>query len=163
MPKKAIAITTAALAIVLLAGCSSSDAHQVSSNSSSSSSKSASDSNSKAAASSSQTKAQACAVIGKDMQSISSQVQSQMTKFSSDPTAAVATLQQFDTKLKAAVAEVQNPDVKTQATTFEQAYSGLVGQLAAFAKDPKSVDTTKLQASVTQVETATQGIEKVCG
>ncbi|ROP58780.1 MULTISPECIES: hypothetical protein [unclassified Curtobacterium] len=148
--KKFAALTTAAVAVVLLAGCASGSGG------------SDGDATTAAKPVATQSKAEACKTLESDMKSVSTQLQSQMTKFQSDPTAAVATLKDFDGKLKAATDKVTNKEVHETAAGFEQSFSNLVGQLEAFSKDPKSVDSTKLQDSITDVQSSTQAMSKVC-
>lgn len=144
--QKFAALTTAAVAVVLLAGCASGGAG------------SGSTPTPKA-----QTKAQACKTLESDMKSVSSELQSQMTKIQSDPTTAVAKLKEFDGKLKTATDKVTNEDVHDTASGFEQSFSNLVSQLEAYSKDPQSVDSTKLQDSITDVQKSTQKMSEVCG
>lgn len=146
--KKFAALTTAAVAVALLAGCASGG--------------SGGDATAASKPEATQSKAEACKTLESDMKSVSSQLQSQMTKFQSDPTAAVATLKEFDGKLKAATDKVTNKEVHETAVGFEQSFSNLVGQLEAFSKDPKSVDSTKLQDSITDVQSSTEAMSKVC-
>lgn len=150
MSKKFIAVAVSAAAtVVLLAGCSTGGSGSSSGSDGASTPKT-------------QTKAAACKSISDDMSEISSGLQSQVTKLQSDPTAAAAEIAKFDTKLKAAVDKVQNADVKESATKFESAFGDLSDQLTAYSKDPSSVDATKLQSSITAVQTQTTNMSKVC-
>ncbi|WP_144760030.1 hypothetical protein [Curtobacterium sp. 9128] len=146
--KKFAALTTAAVTVVLLAGCASGGTGTGEA--------------STTPTPKAQTKAEACKTLESDMKSVSSELQSQMSQIQSDPTTAVAKLKEFDGKLKDATAKVTNQDVHDTASGFEQSFSNLVTQLDAYSKDPQSVDATKLQDSITDVQKSTQEMSKVC-
>lgn len=146
--KKSAALVTAALTVVLLAGCASGG------------SGSGGDAT---PTPKTQTKAEACKTLESQLKSVSSELQSQMSTIQSDPTTAVAKLKEFDAKLKTATDDVTNPDVHDAANDFEGSFSKLVTQLEAFAKDPQSADSAALQSSISDVQQSTQTMSKVCG
>lgn len=144
--KKTAALTTAVVTALLLAGCASGG--------------SGADATPTPEA---QSKAAACKSLEGDMKSVASELQEQVTNLQSDPDKAVAELKKFDQKLKAATDDVSNEQVHTAATEFEQSFSTLVGNLETYAKDPKSADVSKLQASIKDTQSSTKSLSKVCG
>lgn len=148
MPKKTIALATAVVAVALLAGCSTGG--------------SGSGATTAAKETKPQTQAQACKSLEGDLQEVSQGLQSQMSTFQSDPKTAVTELKKFDAKLKSAADKVTNEKVHTTVTEFESSFSGLLTQLEAYSNDPKSVDATKLQTAVSDVQSSTTEMSKVC-
>jgi outer membrane murein-binding lipoprotein Lpp len=144
--KKTAALTTAVVTALLLAGCASGG--------------SGADATPTPKA---QSKAAACKSLEGDMKSVSSELQEQTTNLQSNPKKAVSELQKFDAKLKAATDDVSNEQVHAAASEFEQSFSKLVGQLETYAKDPASADATKLQSAITDAQSSTKSLSKVCG
>jgi outer membrane murein-binding lipoprotein Lpp len=144
--KKTAALTTAVVTALLLAGCASGG--------------SGGDATPTPKV---QSKAAACKSLEGDMKSVASQLQEQSANLQSDPQKAVSELQKFDSKLKAATDAVSNEQVHSAASEFEQSFSKLVGELETYAKDPASADAAKLQSAVTDAQSSTKSLSKVCG
>lgn len=110
-----------------------------------------------------QSKAAACKSLEGDMKSVASQLQEQSANLQSDPEKAVSELQEFDSKLKSATDAVTNEQVHAAASEFEQSFSKLVGELETYAKAPGSADASKLQSAITDAQSSTKSLSKVCG
>lgn len=85
-----------------------------------------------------------------------------MTKLQSDPNAAVAKLKEFDASLSDGVDAVTDPTVKPTAQAFHDAYSDVLTQIEAAAKDPKSADLSKFLRTTTKVPQAGNGFQDAC-
>lgn len=166
MPKKTIALATAALAVTLLAGCSAGGADDAGSNggSAGSSSSSRADSGATAAAegSSSQSKAEACTAFEAKVKTAAEGLQSEVSKLQSDPSAAVAKLEEFDGSLADGVDAVTNPTVKPKAEAFHAAYTDMLTQIEAIAADPSSADLSGFQETTTKVQEAGNDFQETC-
>ena len=150
MPRKTIALATAALAVTLLAGCSGGG------------SGSGDHATTAAKDSSSQSKSEACKAFESKVKTAAEGLQSQVTKLQSDPSAAVAKLKEFDGSLSDGVDAVTNPTVKPKAEAFHAAYSDMLTQIEAISKDPKSADLTKFRATTTKVQQAGSDFDETC-
>ncbi|KQO63408.1 hypothetical protein [Curtobacterium sp. Leaf261] len=131
------AVAAAALALTMLAGCSGGGGG-------------------------SQSKAAACKQIESEVKGVSNQLQSQVSKISSDPDAAAKALQKFDDKFSDGVDKVTEPTVKKQATAAEKSFHTMATQITAFAKDPESADVSKLQSNLTTLQKRMGTLSKTC-
>ncbi|MGN8049669.1 hypothetical protein ACTJKO_08240 [Curtobacterium sp. 22159] len=150
MPSKTIALVTAALAVTLLAGCSAGGPG------------SGDGATTAAKDSSSQSKSEACKAFESKVKSAAEGLQSQVSKLQSDPSAAVAKLKEFDGSLSDGVDAVSNPTVKPKAEAFHAAYTDMLTQIEAIAKDPKSADLSKFQETTSKVQDAGNDFDKTC-
>ncbi|QWS33623.1 hypothetical protein [Curtobacterium aetherium] len=158
-------LATAALAMALLAGCSSGgsttaegnqDAGGATSGSSSAPSKAAEEQ------SDSQSKADACKAFESKVRSAAEGLQSEATKLQSDPDAAVAKLKELDASIDEGVDSVSNTEVKGKAEAFQSAYGDMVTRLEQITKDPESADLSAFQESATAVQTAGTDFDTTC-
>ncbi|PCN46916.1 hypothetical protein Csp2054_14495 [Curtobacterium sp. 'Ferrero'] len=133
MPTKTIAVLTAALAVTMLAGCSAGSS-----------------------------KAEQCTKFSERVSSAASGVQDSVANLQSDPDAAVSKLKDLDDKIKSGVSDISDADLKAKADDFENAYSGLITQIEAYAKDPQSVDVSKLTAASSKVQSTGKAFQSEC-
>lgn len=159
MPRKTIALATAAVAVALLAGCSDAGSDG---GSGPGPTPAAEGSTPAASARATQTRAEACTSLQRDLGDVSQGLQSRVSSFQSDPDAAVAELREFDAELRSAADEVTNERVHAAVTEFEGSFSGLLEQLEAYSDDPGSVDVAELQGSIEDVQASTTGMSEVC-
>jgi outer membrane murein-binding lipoprotein Lpp len=130
------AIAAAGLALTMLAGCSGGGG--------------------------SQSKTEACKQIESEVKGVSTQLQSQISKISSDPDAAAKALKKFDDKFSDGVDKVTEPTVKKQASAAEKSFHTMSTQITAFAKDPESADVSKLQSTLTTLQKRMGTLSKTC-
>lgn len=133
------AVAAAALALTMLAGCSGGGG-----------------------GGGSQSKADACKQIESEVKGVSTQLQSQISKISSDPDAAAKALAKFDDKFSDGVDKVTEPTVKKQAGAAEKSFHTMSTQITAFAKDPESADVSKLQSNLTTLQKRMGTLSKTC-
>lgn len=150
MHKKLVSIATAAIAVALLAGCSTGG------------SGGGGDATAAAKQTPTQSKTAACKAFEDRVKSAAEGLQSEVSKLQSDPNAAVAKLKEFDASLSDGVDAVTNPTVKPKAEAFHDAYSDMLTQIEAIAKDPKSADLSKFQDTTTKVQESGNDFQKVC-
>ncbi|MFZ7087594.1 hypothetical protein [Curtobacterium sp. RRHDQ10] len=131
-------IAAAGLALVMLAGCSGGSGSQ------------------------SQSKADACRQIQDELKGVSSQLQSQIAKISSDPGAAAAALRKFDDKFSDGVDKVTEPTVKKQASAAEESFHTMSTEISAYAKDPGSADVSELQSTLATLQQRMTTLSKTC-
>ena len=157
-------LATAALAAVLLAGCSSGGSTTAEGNASSGATTGGSSSapTKAAEASGTQSKADACQAFESKVRSAAEGLQSQAAKLQSDPAAAVAKLKELDSSIDDGVAAVTNTEVKGKAEAFQSAYGDMVTRLEAITKDPESADLSAFQSSATAVQTAGTDFDSTC-
>lgn len=148
MPKKLVSLATAAIAVALLAGCSTGG--------------SGSGATTAAKETTTQSKAAACKAFESKVESAAEGLQSEVAKLQSDPQAAVAKLKEFDTSLSEGVDAVTNPTVKPKAEAFHTAYTDMLTQIEAIAKDPQSADLSKFTDTTTKVQEAGNDFQKAC-
>jgi len=150
MTKKLVSLATAAIAVALLAGCSTGG--------------SGSGDGATTAAKETQTQSQsaACKAFESKVKSAAEGLQSEVGKLQSDPQAAVAKLKEFDASLSDGVDAVTNPTVKPKAEAFHTAYADMLTQIEAIAKDPQSADISKFTDTTTKVQEAGNDFQKVC-
>jgi len=165
MPRKTIAVATAALAVALLAGCSAggsgaSDDDGAAAGPSASSASAAPESATPEAAS--QSKEEACTVFQSKVEAAAKDLQEQSTELQADPAAALAKLDELDRSVAQGVSSVQNAEVKPKAEAFQAAYRDLLTQVEAITQDPASADTTAFSASVQGLEAASNDFRTVC-
>jgi hypothetical protein len=153
-------LATAALAAVLLAGCSSGGSTTAEgtqdTGTSSAPTKAAEEQ------SGSQSKADACQAFESKVRSAAEGLQSEATKLQSDPQAAVAKLKELDADIDDGVDAVSNTEVKGKAEAFQSAYGDMVTRLEAITKDPESADLNAFQDSATAVQTAGTDFDSTC-
>lgn len=150
MRTKTVSIATAVIAVTLLAGCSAGG------------SGSGPGSDATTAAKSSQSKSAACTAFESKVKSAAEGLQSQVTQLQSDPKAAVSKLEEFDTSLAEGVDAVTNPTVKPKAEAFRSAYTDMLTQIEAIAKDPKSADLSAFSKTTSAVQDAGRAFQKTC-
>ncbi|GAA1493635.1 hypothetical protein [Curtobacterium herbarum] len=157
-------LATAALAAVLLTGCSTGGSTSGSDAASQGATTGASSSapTKAAEASGTQSKADACQAFESKVRSAAEGLQSQAAKLQSDPAAAVAKLKELDSSIDDGVAAVTNTEVKGKAEAFQSAYGDMVTRLEAITKDPKSADLSAFQSSATAVQTAGNDFDTTC-
>ena len=161
-------LATAALAAVLLTGCSAGGSTTGTGSASQGATTGANSSGSSSApteaadASGTQSKADACQAFEIKVRSAAEGLQSQAAKLQSDPAAAVAKLKELDSSIDDGVAAVTNTEVKGKAEAFQSAYGDMVTRLEAITKDPKSADLSAFQSSATAVQTAGTDFDKTC-
>ncbi|WIE75263.1 hypothetical protein [Curtobacterium sp. MCSS17_007] len=165
MPRKTIAVATAALAVALLAGCSSggsgaSDDDGAAAGSSASSASAAPESATPKAAS--QSKAEACSAFQSKVEDAAKDLQEQSSQLQADPAAALAKLDELDQSVSEGVSSVQNAEVKPKAEAFQAAYRDLLTQVKAISQDPASADMTAFGASTQGLEAASNDFRTVC-
>lgn len=148
MTKKLVSLATAAVAVALLAGCSTGG--------------SGSGATTAAKETPTQSKTAACKAFESKVESAAKGLQSEVAKLQSDPQAAVAKLKEFDTSLSEGVDAVTNPTVKPKAEAFHTAYTDMLTQIEAIAKDPQSADISKFTDTTTKVQEAGNDFQKAC-
>ncbi len=161
MSRKTIVFATAALAAVLLTGCSAGGSGSGGSGSGSGGSGSGS-SSSETAKASSQSKSEACSAFESKVKDAAQGLQSQVSELQSDPNAAVAKLKEFDQSLSDGVDAVQNADVKPKAEAFHAAYTEMLTQIEAIAKDPQSADLSAFTDTTKKVQEAGNDFQETC-
>lgn len=111
-----------------------------------------------------QSVADACSKLDSDMSGISTELQSNMSKFASDPKAAAEGLGKFSDKLSESVKGVSNPDVKPKAEAASSAYADFTAKIKAAAEDPSTASSkmTELSGSVTKIQESFTELGKVC-
>lgn len=133
MPKKTIALATAGLALVLLAGCSTGPS-----------------------------KAEQCKTFEKTVTSAAEGFQDEAANLQSDPDAAVTKLKELDEKISDGVDDLSDDDLKAKGDAFEEAYGDLVDDIEDIADDPQSADVSALTKSSTKVQDAGNAFQKEC-
>ncbi|ROP72139.1 hypothetical protein [Curtobacterium sp. PhB115] len=133
MPKKTIALATAGLALVLLAGCSSGPS-----------------------------KAEQCKTFEKTVTSAAEGFQDEAANLQSDPDAAVTKLKELNKTIGDGVDELSDDDLKQKGDAFQSAYGDLVDEIETVAKDPQSADTSALTTSSTKVQKAGKAFQDAC-
>ncbi|WP_065961909.1 hypothetical protein [Curtobacterium sp. UCD-KPL2560] len=134
MSRKTIAIATAALSVVLLAGCSAGGP----------------------------SKAEQCREFSKTVQDAASGVQSSAADLQSDPGAALDRLKELDDKIDQGVDELEDADLKEKGDAFSEAYGDMVDAIEDVSEDPGSADVSALTASSQKVQSTGSDFQKAC-
>ncbi|MDR6572427.1 hypothetical protein J2X60_001063 [Curtobacterium sp. 320] len=152
MRTKLVSLTTAAIAVALLAGCSAggsgSDATTAA----------------KSTPTPTQTKAEACKLFTNEVTDATKGMQSQLTELQSDPQAAMAKLDEFDATLKDSADKVTNTEVKPKTDAFAGAFSDFVGMTKdlAASKDPSALSSSGFTEGLQKLETTGKDFQEVC-
>jgi hypothetical protein len=107
-----------------------------------------------------QSKADACKALESTMTSVTSDLNSSVGDFATDPSAAVKKMQSVDDALNKGLDKVSNADVKTAGAKAEKSLAAFVAAAQKFSDDP--TDSDALQKASTNVETDFTAIGKVC-
>lgn len=152
MRTKLVSLTTAAIAVALLAGCSAggsgSDATTAA----------------KPTPTPTQTKAEACKLFTNEVTDATKGMQMQLTELQSDPQAAMAKLDEFDATLKDSADKVTNTEVKPKTDAFAGAFSDFVGMTKdlAASKDPSALSSSGFTEGLQKLETTGKDFQEVC-
>lgn len=152
MRTKLVSLTTAAIAVALLAGCSAggsgSDATTAA----------------KSTPTPTQTKAEACKLFTNEVTDATKGMQMQLTELQSDPQAAMAKLDEFDATLKDSADKVTNTEVKPKTDAFAGAFSDFVGMTKdlAASKDPSALSSSGFTEGLQKLETTGKDFQEVC-
>ncbi len=165
MPRKTIALATAAIAVALLAGCSGGGANggtDGGSGSGSSSAPKASSTPTQAVAA--QSKTEACQAFAKEVSSATQGLQSQVTELQSDPKAAVAKLDELNSTMADSASKVTNSEVKPTTDAFAQAFSDFTAKTKTLAdsKDPSALSDSGFTESLQKLQTTAQDFQTTC-
>ena len=114
------------------------------------------------ASGSSQTKAEACAEMKSQVQSVSQQIQANASELSSDPAKAVAAIDQLSSTFSTAVDGVTNDEVKSVAVPARDALSTFATDFDAIAANPSSADTSKFTTDAQNIQTTFQALGTTC-
>ncbi|MFJ3956032.1 hypothetical protein [Arthrobacter sp. NPDC090010] len=111
-----------------------------------------------------QSAADACAKLDSDMSGVATELQSNMSKFATDPKAAAEGLSKFSDKFKESVKGVTNPDVKSKAEAASTAYADFTAKIKSASEDPATAATklTDLSGASTKVQESFTELGKVC-
>ncbi|MFJ3322244.1 MULTISPECIES: hypothetical protein [unclassified Curtobacterium] len=150
MRTKLVSLTTAAIAVALLAGCSAGD--------------SGSDATTAAKSTPTQTKAEACKLFTNEVTDATKGMQMQLTELQSDPQAAMAKLDEFDATLEDSADKVTNTEVKPKTDAFAGAFSDFVGMTKdlAASKDPSALSSSGFTEGLQKLETTGKDFQEVC-
>jgi hypothetical protein len=152
MRTKLVSLTTAAIAVALLAGCSAggsgSDATTAA----------------KSTPTPTQTKAEACKLFTNEVTDATKGMQMQLTELQSDPQAAMAKLDEFDATLKDSADKVTNTEVKPKTDAFAGAFSDFVGMTKdlAASKDPSALSSSGFTEGLQKLESTGKDFQEVC-
>lgn len=160
MPRKTIALATAAIAVALLTGCSGGGSG--SSGGGSSSAPEASSTPTTAAAA--QTKTEACQTFAKEVSNATQGLQSQVTELQSDPKAAVAKLDELNSTMADSASKVTNTEVKPTTDAFAQAFSDFTAKTKTLADstDPSALSDSGFTESLQKLQTSAQDFQSTC-
>lgn len=152
MRTKLVSLTTAAIAVALLAGCSAggsgSDATTAA----------------KSTPTPTQTKAEACKLFTNEVTDATKGMQMQLTELQSDPQAAMAKLDEFDATLQDSADKVTNTEVKPKTDAFAGAFSDFVGMTKdlAASKDPSALSSSGFTEGLQKLESTGKDFQEVC-
>jgi len=158
-------VTVAAASVLLLAGCSaggSSTSHDRPATSSHAAKPQASDDadSSSSGSGSSASRITECTKLASAISQGNSDLSDALTKVASDPSAATAALQKYDTDFKAAAAKVTDPGVKAAADKvsgdLDQAVAA-IGQVSTQGAGPLQDVVSQLQTDFGAIGTACAG------
>jgi hypothetical protein len=109
-----------------------------------------------------QSHAAACLEIASSLKNVGTSIQTQAAKLESDPKGAAAAIAKDTKKFSVAASKVTNPTVKKKSTAAAAALTKFSKDITALADAPTSANDTKLEADLTPLSTAMQGIETAC-
>ncbi|MCT9621820.1 hypothetical protein [Curtobacterium sp. C2H10] len=152
MRTKLVSLTTAAIAVALLAGCSAGGAGSDATTAA------------KSTPTPTQTKAEACKLFTNEVTDATKGMQMQLTELQSDPEAAMAKLDEFDATLKDSADKVTNTEVKPKTDAFAGAFSDFVGMTKdlAASKDPSALSSSGFTEGLQKLETTGKDFQEVC-
>jgi hypothetical protein len=154
MRKQLVSLTTAAIAVALLAGCSAGG----------SGSGSGATTAAKSTPTPTQTKAEACKLFTNEVTDATKGMQMQLSELQSDPDAAMAKLDEFDATLQDSADKVTNTEVKPKTDAFASAFSDFVGMTKdlAASKDPSALSSSGFTEGLQKLETTGKDFQGVC-
>ncbi|MWC00048.1 hypothetical protein [Agromyces seonyuensis] len=103
-----------------------------------------------------------CATLADVPTAASEALQSAYAQASTDPAAAVATLQDFAAGFSATRAALTSPTVQAAADDAGAAFDGLVVTVEGVVADPVSADLSALTEQATQMQNAFAAIGEIC-
>lgn len=109
-----------------------------------------------------QSHAAACLEIASSLKTVGTSIQTQANKLATDPKGAAAAIAKDTKKFSVAASKVTNPAVKKKSTAAAAALSQFSKDITTLADEPSTANETKLQADLTPLGTAMQGIESAC-
>lgn len=153
MPKKLVSLATAAIAVALLAGCSSGGSDGGSSGASDGGSSAAPKATKTASA---QTQKEACAQLEDEFRSfVASQTSASAP---ADPKARAAVVSELNERLDDALPDIGNDTVKTAFSDFNTAAKDYAKALTSAA----SADSAEAKKAQADVQSALQEVSEVC-
>lgn len=152
MRTKLVSLTTAAIAVALLAGCSAGGSGADATTAA------------KSTPTPTQTKAEACKLFTNEVTDATKGMQMQLTELQSDPQAAMAKLDEFDATLEDSADKVTNTEVKPKTDAFAGAFSDFVGMTKdlAASKDPSALSSSGFTEGLQKLETTGKDFQEVC-
>lgn len=161
-PRFAPSVIAISAAILLLAGCSSAGTAARSASPKSSSSASASASASAGASGGgSQSVVEGCTLLANSLKSSTESLKASFTAIATDPSKAIAGLNDFASAFDVGLKKVTNQEVKVAADKADASLKAMNGIVTEDIKTP-TTDTTKLQVAVTAFQTDFAAIGTVC-
>ncbi|WP_400995399.1 hypothetical protein [Agromyces sp. GXQ0307] len=147
------ALAVPAIAMLLLAGCTTGAGGG-----------SASDESDGASAGSDQTVEEACTELRGGLDGLSivdgTALQSDLVN---DPEAAIATMDEVESAIVAATSAVTNPELRPSAEDAADAATSFFDQARAAAQDPATADPATLQAGLSTFASAVGELQSACG
>lgn len=160
--RRLVLLTTAVAASLLLAGCSAGAPKSESSSAKPSHSAKATPTPTKTAAAGG-SKQQECSELMASAQSAQAELSDAYSKVATDPNAAVASLQKFDTEFAASAAEVKDPELAPAAKKGSDALHQMVTDLQTAVQTKDANAVKQLQTDAQAVQAAFTEIGQVCG
>jgi hypothetical protein len=109
-----------------------------------------------------QTKAEACDTARSGLDTLQSDLATNLTDFQNDPAAAVDAIDELATAFSENAANITNTEVKDAADNTEEVLSRLADEFAVFVDDPESSANTDLAATATDLQTSFATLQAVC-
>ncbi|MBF4615769.1 hypothetical protein [Curtobacterium sp. VKM Ac-1376] len=156
MRRTVTAVTTALVAVTLLAGCSSGGSSDGGSSDGGSQQPTAPTASKTAAAAPAQTKEEACSLLENELASFLQQQGSSSAP--ADPAARAALIGEFTDRLDAALPKVTNDQVHDTFQAFTDAAKGYGSAMRSGAAE----DSTEVEEAQTEVQTTLDQVSAVC-
>ncbi|WP_439692756.1 hypothetical protein ACRQ4B_00375 [Curtobacterium sp. SP.BCo] len=152
MRSKLVPLATAAIAVALLAGCSTGGSGK------------GGDATPVAKETKSQSKTEACDTFSSEVADASKGLQSQVTELQSDPKAAIAKLDELNATLKDSASKVTNSEVKPKTDAFAGAFADFVSKTEslAAAKDASALSSSGFTDALEKLQTTGKEFQDVC-